>query len=784
MIETRRAMHYSAHPRRAGFPRPPSSRRASCATHELTSMHISPTPPTPTRTSLIRGRLARSLAVLAAAALLIPALVSQPGSPAEAATPATITKTFTYSDAGWTTTRSPATPKSNAYWLSTTYGADAGYLKFPTASLPDDATVTAATLSLNVRSTAAKTGGVLVYPTSSSWSASTLTVKKHPTRTGGAMNKSLVRAVAGKTISIPLKSLSRVSTTSTTSFELRYSQRAVGTLVNLVSAPPKLTVTYTLPAKTPATPTPTPKPSASTPAPTPSAPAPTPNASTQPTTPPAAPAPTPTTSAEPTTPAPEPEPTTEARPPVAAQSGAYPATAAVGSSELPFSVPGLGASTKKVFAHYFPPYPISFENGDPDSDYYDRNYLTVNGESGKHTAYSGLLRDRPQKRSPLTGDWKTKDFNSEIDDAVASGVDGFMVDILSLSGGNWDRTVGLTNAAAARGDGFTVIPNIDATAGVANSTPTVIADAIAPLLKSKAAHTLSDGRVLLSSFKAEGKTPAWWKELISALKSRHGITVAFVAVFLDSTEPNMRAFAPFTYAASNWGKRSPDSARTTTDRTGLAHSLGMKWIEPIAVQDVRHKSGLYAEAGNTETIRETWKRAISNGADFAQLITWNDYSEATSFARSELHGTAFLDVSAYYASWFKTGKAPALRGDELVLTHRTQFSSTPAALAPKTLSPTLGGNVTKPRDTVEVVAFLRQPATLTITVGSGTQTVKAYTIDAPAGVSAHTVPLHLGQVSVTAIRSGARFAAAVSSQPVIASPQVINLLYVGATSRD
>ena len=709
-----------------------------------------------------RRRAARILAVLSAAALLAPAVVNEVTSPAAAAT-TTRTVELTASSGGWTTTRAPQTAKSNAYWLSTTYAADAGYLTFPTASLPDSAKITSATLSLSIRSTKATKGGVLVYPAATSWSPKTLTHANRPARLGGAVSTSTVKAVAGRTISIPLATSGALSTKAATSFELRYSQPAVGTLINLRSAPPKLTITYTTTSATPGpTPTPTPTPTAtatSTPTPT--------------VTPTATPTPKPTATATPrptptATPTPTPTPTPTATTPPSS-----------GSDELPFAVPAVGASTKKVFAHYFPPYPVSFDNLSPDSDYYARNYLTVGGENGKHAAYSGLLRDRPETRAPLSGDWRTKDFNAEIDDAAAAGVDGFMVDVLSLSGGNWDRTVGLTNAAAGRSDGFTVIPNIDATSSVANASPATVAAAIAPLMKSKAAYKLPDGRVLLSSFKAEGKSASWWKDIMASLKNTHGISAAFVAVFLDSSEANLRAFAPFTYAASNWGKRSPDSAEAATDRTDLAHALGMKWIEPIAVQDVRHKSGVYAEAANTETLRATWKRAISNDADFAQLITWNDYSEATSFAASEMHGSAFLDLSAYYASWFKTGKAPSLRGDEIIVTHRTQSYKAAALLPPVTLSATLGGNITAPRDTVEVVTMLTAPATVTLRVGSAT-----HTIDAPAGLSAHTVPLRTGKVSASAARGGQVFATATTDDPVVSSPDIVNLLYAAATSRD
>lgn len=634
--------------------------------------------------------------------------------------------------AGWTTTRSPRTAKSNSQYISATNKADAGYIKFATSSLPDDAVITAADVRIGIRSTAARVGGFQLYRTTASWSPATLTNANRPGRISEQLNSTLVRAVAGRTVVLPIASLGALSKTAPTSIEFRYSQPAVGTLLSLRAPAPMLRVTYKTTAAKP---------------------------DVEPTTPPVV-QPTKPPTVEPTKP-PVVEPTT---PPSA--------------SALPFAVPRVGSTAKKVFAHYFPPYPVSFDNADPSVDYYARNYLTVNGENGKHVAYSGLLRDRPEGRTALTGDWKAKDFNAEIDDAVASGVDGFMVDVLSLQGGNWERTVGLTNAAAARTDGFKVIPNIDATSSVASASPATIAAAMAPLMTSRAAYKLPDGRVLLSSFKAEGKSAAWWKQLISELSSKHGVKAAFVAVFLDSSEANLRSFAPFTYAASNWGKRSPDSVRAASDRTSIATELGMKWIEPIGVQDVRPKSGIYAEAANTETLRGSWQRAIANDADFAQLITWNDYSEGTSFARSQTHGTAFLDLSAYYASWFKTGSAPKLTGDELILTNRAQFSSAVAQLPPVRLSATLGSNLTKPRDQVEVVSILSKPATVTVKVGSAT-----HVYDAPAGVTARTFALQTGKVSVSASRSGTSFASATSAGSVVAAPRVTNLLYWGATSR-
>src|ERR1700723_3064774 len=53
---------------------------------------------------------------------------------------------------------------------------------------------------------------------------------------------------------------------------------------------------------------------------------------------------------------------------------------------LPFAMPTsdpLFSSSKKVFAHYFYPFPLSVGNKSASDDYYNVHYLNRNGESGK-----------------------------------------------------------------------------------------------------------------------------------------------------------------------------------------------------------------------------------------------------------------------------------------------------------------------------------------------------------------------------------------------------------------
>jgi len=442
-----------------------------------------------------------------------------------------------------------------------------------------------------------------------------------------------------------------------------------------------------------------------------------------------------------------------------------------------FAVPAPNTSAKKVFAHYFPPYPISLDNKAPESDYYARNYLDPKGEGGKHAAYGGLLRDRPLGRAPLSGDWRTTDLKTEVRQAAGAGVDGFTVDIMSLSGRNWDTTVRLMDAAATSGTGFTVVPNIDATASVRTASPEAVAAKLAELYKSPSAHRLADGRYLLSSFKAEGKEVSWWSSIISVLQQKYGVRVAFVAVFLNASDANMAQFAPISYALSNWGPRTEQIARAAADNVARARRLGVKWMSPVAIQDMRPRNGLFAEADNTATLRAMWDRAIDGGADLVQMATWNDYSETTSFAPSVHHGESFLDINAYYLSQFKTGAAPKITGDAVYVSHRMQLAGATSLLGIPLMRPTLGGAKAPARDTVEVLTMLRAPAVVTVTVGGSSKR-----IDAPAGLWSTTVPLSVGTVSAQATRSGSTIASVTSPFRVQSRLEAPDLQYVAASS--
>lgn len=683
--------------------------------------------PAPTRNSpsIRRPRLLALSAALATAVLILsgttPALGADRTTDAAAAAVASKTVTVTARD---TATVSSRTPKSRlaSKPLSATASQDRSYLLF---SLPADVDRTKpirASLSLTVRTSTANAAGVEVFAEPGSWSSSTLTHANRPAETGSRLNERAPVARAGQAVTVSIGDVTPAVVRDAVSLRFSYEQRYISsTYTRSGQGAPKITLTYTPKVTAPPT-TPTPPPVV-------------PN-------PPVVPAP-------PTVPVPPPAPSP---PTVPAQDG------------------------RAVFAHYFPPYPRSIDNRPPDDDYYARNYLQVQGENGRHAAYGGLLRDRPEPvPSSTSTTWRIDNLRSEIRQAKDAGIDGFTVNIMSLSGTNWDATRNLMTAAEREG-GFTIVPMIDASASAGSSPAGTVADRLAELYRSPAAYKVGDKR-LLSSFAAEKQSVGWWSAIVERLRTTHRIPITFQAVFLAANDANMNAFRNIADGYGNWGVRTEWHTTNGPDYAAKAAALGKTWMAPVSVQDYRPRSAVYAESGNTANLRASWQRAIAVGADYVQLVTWNDYSESTQFAPSVDHGETFLDVSRPYLDWFRSGREQPVTSDQAFLTHRTQAAGAAPSVKHRLAVPTLGGITSVPTDNVEALVYLTAPATVTVTVG-GVST----RFEAPAGRTAYTVPLRPGTASVTISRSGRSVVSLTSPHRIVDRPTVQDLSYYGATS--
>lgn len=413
------------------------------------------------------------------------------------------------------------------------------------------------------------------------------------------------------------------------------------------------------------------------------------------------------------------------------------------------NIPAPSAHKKLVFAHYFPPYPVSMDNSAPVSDYYSRHYLNPAGENGKFAAVGGLLRDRPIPRDPISGDYKLENMKSEVRQAMAAGIDGFAVDILNVTGSNWDATIRMLKAAAAVSPSFKIMLQPDMTASTGSLSAEAFATSMASLSGYSSVYKVNS-KVVLSPFKAEAKTVAWWTSAISALKNTHGVSASLLPVFLNVR--SMSTYNSISIGFGEWGARNPDDIQEGANQAANAHALGKLWMQPVAAQDARPVGSVYDEAGNTETLRLSWEKAIRDGADMVLLATWNDYSETTSFAPSKQHGWSILDISAYYMARFQTGAYKPIVRDGLYLSHRIH-NNTLKPTNQTSLMQLWSGDRTAPRNTVEVLSLLTTPGTVSVVIGGKTQTYAA-----PAGVYAKTFSLAAGSVSASLVRNSSTVA--------------------------
>ena len=425
------------------------------------------------------------------------------------------------------------------------------------------------------------------------------------------------------------------------------------------------------------------------------------------------------------------------------------------------------ADSRLAFAHYFGPYPRSLDNAvSRASDYYTQQLLNPAGESGKHAAYGGFFRDRPiyRPRDPSVS-WRTHDCQFDISTAQNAGLDGFFVNILSQTGASWDRNVTLRQAAEHLDTGFRIVPMLDTTGRVAAAGPVAAAGAIAQFARGRSAWRLADGRSVFASFKTEQKSLDWWQEVIRRLRDDHRLRTAFISVALNAaTHP---AYQAITYAESVWSYGAdPASISHAADYASRARQRGKLFMAPVNGQDCRPYAGRFNEAGNTEATRAAWEKLIQQQADFAQIVTWSDFSEGSAIAPSEARGCAPLRLTSRYLRRWKIGTAVSVGTEEMIISHRSNFTgSRPKGDQTRLMTQGISRHRTAARDTVEVLTFLTAPAEVQVRLGDRTLTYPA-----PAGTHARLEPLALGTCSGRIVRSGRQVVTVDSTVPVREHP--------------
>jgi hypothetical protein len=408
-------------------------------------------------------------------------------------------------------------------------------------------------------------------------------------------------------------------------------------------------------------------------------------------------------------------------------------------------------SHKRVFAHYFHPFPVSIDNNAAANDYYNTQYLNRTGESDKWVKQGGFLRQRPLGVAPSTNpNWQQLNMEGEIRAAIARGITGFTFDSMAASDATDAKSsLHLMLAAAQAVDSrfkIVIMPDITVLGTDANSVVQIIAAAAA----SPAAYHLSDGRLVVSPFDASLNTPAWWQSVISRL-SAQGIQIALVPTFLGWSAA-ADAFAPFSYGFSDWGAATVAGAGAVEGDPDIVHSTYKKiFMMAVDPQQYRAKDFIYWEAGNSAALRAAWTSSIQGDADWIQLVTWNDFSESSAIAPAtdatlqRNIGTGFYNLTGYFSSWYLTGQVPTITHDVLYYFYRRE-PVTAAASGQSQLATIYQGVA---ENNIELLGFLTSPGVLKITIGG-----KTYTQNAAAGIVSFKVPSQPGIPLFTLSRSG------------------------------
>eukprot|EP01133_Synstelium_polycarpum_P007697 gene7697-9012_t len=433
----------------------------------------------------------------------------------------------------------------------------------------------------------------------------------------------------------------------------------------------------------------------------------------------------------------------------------------------------LQATTKKVFAHYFPQFPISIDNQNPDTDYYNRNFINPFGESNKHKAYGGYFRQRPPSN------YVQLDMQLEVTRAVALGLDGFTFDMLSLTVGNvyWTRLIELLAAAQVVNSGFKIVLMPDMNAGWAKNNPETFVPAVLSIASNPALYRDANGAIVISPYKANNKTPQWWQDQID-LFANAGVSVVLWPVVPSITQAHITNYNPVSVGISEWDGNCVTTAANFVAHSNLCHTNNIQFMSPVMTQNFRPKEARFWEPNNSGLIRQAWNSAIVGNAEWIQIITWNDYSEGTELSPSTLTKYSFYDVSAYYLRWYKLGTAPLITRDALYYFHRPQLTTlilSVNATHNQTVGKFVNSGVDAPSNKVEALVFLTAPATVKI-IQSGT----TFTQDVLAGVTSVRTNLIAGATpQFQVVRNNVTVINLTSSTTVATSAYYQDLLYRG-----
>ncbi|WP_439358117.1 endo-1,3-alpha-glucanase family glycosylhydrolase [Bradyrhizobium sp. DASA03007] len=399
-------------------------------------------------------------------------------------------------------------------------------------------------------------------------------------------------------------------------------------------------------------------------------------------------------------------------------------------------------------------------------------------------------------RDGLTSD--SSAFQKEIVQASRLGIDGFALNV-----GAWKKeekyprlSLQLFEAAKRYGPEFKLFFSMDNLA-VEEATD------IVTMFYQHPNYLAHDGKPVVSTF---GGTSDWGSKLKAALRDK-GIEVFFVPFLyyahsdvlshLDASGRNAyivkRALAEspsldgyFYFGAANSDPRLARELLTIGKIVKTNGLLSMLGISPFYKGFGPRNSRVF-ESHGFESMQAQWLSAIGSQADWVEIVTWNDWGEATYVAPfgepkdQEVWGThwgkllahdRFLEASSYYMRWFKEGRPPPISEDRIYYFYRVHPKS---ALGYTGQDETALGRPSGSDDLddqIYITSFLGQQVELKLNVG-----LTAHTVSLPAGVSTARIPMALGEIHLSAFRNGTEVARKQLEFPITNDGSVGNFNY-------
>lgn len=361
----------------------------------------------------------------------------------------------------------------------------------------------------------------------------------------------------------------------------------------------------------------------------------------------------------------------------------------------------------------------------------------------------------------------------EIRDAQQRKIDGFVLNI-----GSWFQeknyrkvTERMFAAADQLGSGFLLMFSPD------NLSVEETVDFIKSFGKAKSYYRL-DGKPVVSSY---GGDPKWAAAVRARLKATDIVLVPYWyyahADLLIRIGPSDRAAyrifdkalrdAPdldgyFDFGAADTPKNLAASIRSISQKLKSVGKISMVGVAPY-YKGFGRNSRVFEFQGFAG-MADQWRAAIESGADWVEIVTWNDWGEATyvaPFGRPTdqdvwdfhwgplLAHDTYLDASAYYIDWFKSGAKPVIACNRIFYFYRLHPKGETALVDPATGATGRPDGWETLDDRIFITAFLDHPLLAAVSVGETTTKV-----DLPQGVSHVAVPMRLGGVEIEARDDG------------------------------